>query len=114
MNVPVDVAVVPHALVALEKPRPNVVVVPPVRRSARDALLDAELRGAPDHELRLLEEAAIAANISRIRSRIRAGESVTAAERAHFERDCELLRRFPNDRRGIDGAGWFHLAHRNR
>jgi hypothetical protein len=114
VNVPVDVAVVPHALVALEKPRPNVVVVPPVRRSARDALLDAELRGAPDHELRLLEEAAIAANISRIRSRIRAGESVTAAERAHFERDCELLRRFPNDRRGIDGAGWFHLAHRNR
>lgn len=79
------------------------------RRSALDALFDAELRGAPEHELRLLEEAAIAANIARVRAALREGGAVSAADRAHFERDRELLRRFPEDRRGATGSDWFHL-----
>lgn len=80
------------------------------RRCALDTLLDAELRAAPEHELRLLEEAAIAANIARVRAALREGGAVSAGERAQFERDCELLRRFPEDRRGADGSGWFHLS----
>ncbi|MGH8890871.1 MAG: hypothetical protein ACRDV3_14075 [Acidothermaceae bacterium] len=79
------------------------------RRSARAALLEAELRGAPEHEVRLLEEAAIAANVSRVRAALREGGAVTPGQRAQFERDRELMRRFPDDRRGAAGEGWFHL-----
>ncbi|WP_148204501.1 hypothetical protein [Acidothermus cellulolyticus] len=79
------------------------------RRCPRQALLDAECRGAPDQEIRLLEEAAIAASIAEIRHRIRRGERLDPVERARYERDCELLRRFPESRRGPDGRGWFDL-----
>jgi hypothetical protein len=79
------------------------------RRSAREALLEAELRGAPEHEVRLLEEAAIAANISSIRAALRNSGAVTPQQRAQSERDRELMRRFPDDRRGLAGEGWFHL-----
>src|SRR5690242_9569332 len=107
---PVDLAAMPHAPVTrppTAAPRSRLEPVVIVRRSARDALLEAELRGAPDHELRLLEEAAIAANIARVRAVLRAGGTLTSAQRAQFERDCELLRRFPEDRRGADGGDWF-------
>lgn len=106
---PVDLAVLHAAATATpSRPLPQGVVI--VRRSPRECLRDAELRGAPDHELRLLEEAAIAAGVTRIRALLRSGAPVTAAERAAYERDCELLRRFPEDRRGVAGEGWFHLA----
>lgn len=72
--------------------------------------MDAEKRGASDQEIRLLEEAAIAASIARVRARLRAGEYVSAVERARYERDCELLRRFPDNRRGVAGEGWFDLT----
>src|SRR5690348_1864879 len=119
---PVDLAALPHppmthvATTAALAPRhERVVIVRPqgravtARRSARDTLLEAELRGAPDHELRLLEEAAIAANIAGVRAMLRTGGTLTSAQRAQFERDCELLRRFPENRRGVAGGGWFHL-----
>jgi hypothetical protein len=79
------------------------------RRSAHDAVLEAERRGAPSSEIRLLEEAAIATAIARVRANIRAGGAVSQAERRRYERDQELLRRFPDDRRGPDGEGWFHV-----
>jgi hypothetical protein len=85
------------------------VVVVVRRRSALDALLDAERRGAPEHEVRLLEEAAIAAAIARFRATVRKGGAATTAQRRQFERDCELLRRFPEDRRGLHGEDWFDL-----
>jgi hypothetical protein len=78
-----------------------------VRRRCGVALLDAELRAAPDHELRILEEAAIAASVARFRALLREGAIVSRAQRSQYDRDCELLRRFPEDRRGIAGEGWF-------
>ena len=87
--------------------RERVVIVR--RRSAHDALLEAELRNAPEHEVRLLEEAAIAASVARVRAVLREGGTVTTGQRRQFERDCELMRRFPDDRRGVGGEGWFHL-----
>ena len=80
------------------------------RRSAHEALLEAERRGAPDHEIRLREEAAIAASIARVRRLMRDGVVLTSGQRAQFERDRELLRRFPDDRRGVAGEGWVHLT----
>lgn len=79
------------------------------RRCAREALLDAEKRGAPDDEIRILEEAAIAASITRVRAILRQRGSISPAQRAQFERDRELLRRFPDDRRGTAGEGWVHV-----
>jgi hypothetical protein len=94
----------------------SALVVPPVeadvrvaRPCARDVLLEAEQRGAPSTEVRLLEEAAIAAGIARVRARLRAGAAVSPAEARQYERDQELLRRFPDDRRGPAGEGWFHV-----
>jgi len=81
------------------------------RQSARDALLAAEWRNAPEHEVHLLEEASIAASMARVRAVLREGGTVTTGQRRQFERDCELMRRFPDDRRGIGGEGWFHLHH---
>ncbi len=82
----------------------------PVRhRSAAQALREAERRSAPAHEIRLLEEAAIAASIAQVRAMMRQGRTLTLAEREQFDRDRELLRRFPEDRRGVNGEGWFHL-----
>jgi len=111
---PLDLAVKPQDAPAPLSAPPVRFVAPaePViirRRSARQALLDAELRGAPDQELRILEEAAIAASIARVRQSLRAGLPVTPARRTQLERDQELLRRFPDDRRGTDGEGWFHV-----
>lgn len=80
------------------------------RRSVHDALREAELRAAPEHELQLLEEAALAASIAAVRALLRNGGTVTTAKREQYERDCELMRRFPNDRRGANGEGWFHLS----
>lgn len=105
MIIGTDTVVMPVDLVV--RPAERIVIVG--RRSALDALLDAELRGAPDHELRLLEEGAIAASITRVRAALREGDAVSADERARFERDRELLRRFPEDRRGPTGSDWFHL-----
>lgn len=118
---PVDLAVGPADTAAREVIETVDLVASPVRpsgeqvvivrrRSAREALLEAELRGAPEHEVRLLEEAAIAANISRVRAALREGVMVSPEQRAQFERDRELLRRFPGDRRGAAGEGWFHLG----
>ena len=120
MIMPVDLAIGPADAAAREasesvelvaarsRPQGDRVVILR-RRSAREALLEAESRGAPEHEVRLLVEAAIAANISRVRTALREGAPVTPSQRAQFERDRELMRRFPDDRRGVACEGWFHL-----
>jgi hypothetical protein len=119
MIMPVDLAIGPADAAARGHSETSEFVAPLIpqgervviirRRSAREALLEAELRGAPEHEVRLLEEAAIAANISSIRTALRNSGAVTPQQRAQFERDRELMRRFPDDRRGLAGEGWFHL-----
>jgi hypothetical protein len=97
----------PIGAAAATAPPERLVVVR--RRSARDALIEAESCGAPEHEVRLLEEAAIVAAISGVRAWLRDGHPVTTAQREQFDRDRELMRRFPDDRRGEAGEGWFHL-----
>lgn len=105
---PVDLAASPP-LAAPARPLGGRIVILR-RRSVRDALREAELRGAPEHELQLLEDAALAASIAGVRALLREGGKVSTTKREQFERDCELMRRFPNDRRGINGEGWFHLT----
>jgi hypothetical protein len=75
--------------------------------AALAALVSAESRGAPEAELRLLEEGVIAARIGELRAAAHEGHAVPAAHVNQLERDLELLRRFPEDRRGDDGLGWF-------
>jgi hypothetical protein len=70
-------------------------------------LEEAERRGAPADVLQILEEAVIAARIAMLRVAERAGAPIDPAARRQLERDRELLRRFPGDRAGDDGAGWF-------
>jgi hypothetical protein len=76
-------------------------------RAARENLERAERRGAPDDELQRIEDAVIAARVSMMRAAMRQGLPVTEAERELLERDSELLRRFPSDRAGDGGVGWF-------
>jgi hypothetical protein len=105
---PVDLAASPPVTAPIHPTSGRIVILR--RRSVSEALREAELRGAPEHELQLLEEAALAASIAGVRARLREGGTVSTAKRELFERDCELMRRFPNDRRGINGEGWFHLS----
>jgi hypothetical protein len=74
----------------------------------------AEARGAPPEELRRMEEAVIAARVAQIRAAMRAGSVLTAAEQRQLDRDVELLRRFPSDREGDGGLGWFDWPPRPR
>ena len=71
------------------------------------ALAEAESRDAPEAELRLLQEAVIAARVGEARAAIHSGTGVSAGQVHQLERDLELLRRFPEDRRGDNGLGWF-------
>lgn len=75
--------------------------------AALAALAEAESRDAPDAELRLLHEAVIAARLSEARAAVQSGATLSAAQLRRLERDLQLLRRFPEDRRGGDGLGWF-------
>lgn len=106
---PIEAVAPPTATIAGRVSRRDEVVIVR-RRSPRAALLQAELRGAPDAEIRILEEAAIAAAVARVRALLREGGAVSTTQREQFERDRELLRRFPDDRRGVDGKGWFHIT----
>lgn len=75
--------------------------------TALGALTQAEARGAPEAELRLLQEAVIAARLSEARTAAHSGAVLPPTRLQQLERDLELLRRFPEDRRGDDGLGWF-------
>jgi hypothetical protein len=75
-------------------------------RAAVANLADAEQQHAPDEVLRLLEESVIAARVAVMRGAQRAG-ALSNDDQQQFERDRELLRRFPSDRGGVDGVGWF-------
>lgn len=76
-------------------------------RAALASLERAEVRGAPPEELRRMEEAVIVARVAQVRAAMRAGSVLTTAEQRQLERDVELLRRFPSDREGDGGLGWF-------
>lgn len=75
--------------------------------AALSALTQAETRGAPEAELRLLQEAVIAARLSEARTAAHSGVVLPPTRLQQLERDLELLRRFPEDRRGEEGLGWF-------
>jgi hypothetical protein len=75
--------------------------------AALAALMDAESRNAPEAELLLLQEAVIVARVSDVRVATHAGETLSPARARQLERDVELVRRFPENRRGVDGANWF-------
>ena len=75
--------------------------------AALGALTQAEARGAPEAELRLLQEAVIAARLSEARTAAHAGAVLPPTRLRQLERDLELLRRFPENRRGADGLDWF-------
>jgi hypothetical protein len=75
-------------------------------RSALANLEAAERRRAPDEVLRLLEESVIAARLVVMRGAQRAG-ALSNDDQRQFERDRELLRRFPSERGGTNGVGWF-------
>jgi hypothetical protein len=76
-------------------------------RLAAVRLQDAERRGASADELQILDEAVIAARVAMLRATDRAGTLNDPAARRQLDRDRELLRRFPGDRAGDDGVGWF-------
>jgi hypothetical protein len=89
----------------MQNPRPE---APEQRwQSAMENFEDAERGGAPNDVLLLLEEAVIAARISMLRRALRGGRVISAADRSQLKRDRELLRRFPRDRGGAGGVGWF-------
>lgn len=71
------------------------------------SLEDAELRGASADVLQILQETVIAARLAMLRAAERAGSRIDPAARRQLERDRELLRRFPGDRSGDGGVGWF-------
>ena len=75
--------------------------------AALRALTHAEARGAPEAELRLLQEAVIAARLSEARTAAHAGAVLSPTRLRQLARDQELLRRFPENRRGADGLDWF-------
>jgi hypothetical protein len=70
-------------------------------------LEEAERRGASADILQILQETVIAARIAMLRVAERAGTPIDPAARRQLERDRELLRRFPGDRGGEEGVGWF-------
>ena len=73
-------------------------------------LEEAERRGVAADVLQIFDEAVIAARVAMLRAADRAGTLdglYGPAERRQLERDKELLRRFPADRAGDDGVGWF-------
>jgi hypothetical protein len=89
----------------MKKPRPD---APEQRwRVAMANFEDAERSGASDDVLLLLEEAVIAARISMLRRADHLGRVISAADHDQLKRDRELLRRFPRDRGGAGGIGWF-------
>ncbi len=71
------------------------------------SLEDAERRGASTDVLQILQETVIAARLAMLRVAERAGSPIDPAARRQLERDRELLRRFPGDRSGDEGVGWF-------